>query len=293
MGMSIRSGAQTNAWCDNWCPLSPISTFITPRTITNAGFNMYSSVADIVDDSGDWRWPEAWYDLFPVLINLQPPSVVHNVPDKPTWKDLDGKDSYFSSKEVWNNIRSRGATVSWFNMIWFSQCIPRHSFHLWLVIRNKLKTQDRLMTWEAGSETNLRLMCCPICRYDRDSRDHLFFQCSFASQVWNNVKTMVSLENVNDSWASVFAWMEQTASSKTSNVIVDKILIEATTYFIWQERNARLFSHIHNSAETVIKIIKNTVRLKLMGFKFRGSAARNRVLKAWNIYSNEEELDPG
>ncbi|XP_021985901.1 uncharacterized protein LOC110882124 [Helianthus annuus] len=290
MGMSIKSGVQTNAWCDNWCPLSPISTFITPRTITNAGFNMHTTVADIVDASGQWRWPAAWYHLFPVLINLQPPSLVHNVPDKPTWKDLDGKDSYFSSKEVWNNIRSRGDTVSWFNMIWFSQCIPRHSFHMWLVIRNKLKTQDRLMIWEAGSATNLRLMCCPLCRYDRD---HLFFQCNFASQVWNNVKTMVTLENVSDSWASICAWMERTASSKTTNVIVGKILIAAMTYFIWQERNARLFSHNHKSAEVVTELVKHIVRLKLMGFKFRGSADRNRVLKAWKIYSNEDELDPG
>ncbi|KAJ0434468.1 putative reverse transcriptase zinc-binding domain-containing protein [Helianthus annuus] len=254
---------------------------------------MHTTVADIVDASGQWRWPAAWYDLFPVLINLQPPSLVHNVPNKPTWKDLDGKDSYFSSKEVWNNIRSRGDTVSWFNMIWFSQCIPRHSFHMWLVVRNKLKTQDRLMTWEAGSATNLRLMCCPLCRYDRDSRDHLFFQCSFASQVWNNVKTMVTLENVSDSWASICAWMERTASSKTTNVIVGKILIAATTYFIWQERSARLFSHNHKSAEVVTELVKHTVRLKLMGFKFRGSADRNRVLKAWKIYSNEDEFNPG
>ncbi|MFS7901208.1 hypothetical protein Hanom_Chr00s179047g01831401 [Helianthus anomalus] len=149
------------------------------------------------------------------------------------------------------------------------------------------------MTWEAGSATNLRLMCCPLCRYDRDSRDHLFFQCSFASRVWNNVKTMVSLENVSDSWASICAWMEQTASSKTTNVIVGKILIAATTYFIWQERNARLFSQNNKSAEVVAELVKHTVRLKLMGFKFRGSADRNRVLKAWKIYSNEDGFEPG
>ncbi|XP_021979844.1 uncharacterized protein LOC110875963 [Helianthus annuus] len=143
------------------------------------------------------------------------------------WKDLEGTPQQFGSKEVWNNIRNRNSTVDWANHIWFSQCIPPHLFHMWLVIKNKLRTQDRLAAWEAGSETNLRLMCCPLCKYDRDSRDHLFFQCAFAAQVWNNVKSLVDMSNVNDSWESIMDWMIQHANARKIDHIVCKMVVAA------------------------------------------------------------------
>ncbi|XP_035830111.1 uncharacterized protein LOC110933805 [Helianthus annuus] len=149
---SIGSGADTNAWSDMWCDYSPLRAFISPRVIANAGFTIHSSVADLVNPYGQWRWLVAWHDIFPVLINIDAPSLCATVCDRLIWKDLHGNARPFSSSEVWNNIRHRESEVSWVNMVWFKQCILKHSFHLWLVIRNKLKTHDRLSVWEAGLE---------------------------------------------------------------------------------------------------------------------------------------------
>ncbi|XP_021968848.1 uncharacterized protein LOC110863935 [Helianthus annuus] len=289
----IRNGAQTNAWSDNWCHLSPLRDFITPRHIANAGFNLQSSVADILDANGQWRWPQAWYDTYPVLIGLTIIRDNSQLHDRLVWKDLEGNERQFSSMEVWHAIRLRSNTVSWANMVWFSQCIPRHSFQLWLVIKNKLKTQDRLKVWEAGSETNLRLMCCPLCQRDRDSRDHLFFACNFSSQVWMNVKSLVDMKQVNALWSSVLAWMEQYSSSTNLEHIVSKLVLAASAYFIWQERNNRLFSRMQCSATQVSEKIKSSVRFRLMGFKFKGHSDLNHVLRKWKIPSRASDEDPG
>lgn len=32
-------------------------------------------------------------------------------------------------------------------LVWFSKAIPRHSFILWLVVRNSVTTGERLMIW--------------------------------------------------------------------------------------------------------------------------------------------------
>ncbi|KAJ0745067.1 putative reverse transcriptase zinc-binding domain-containing protein [Helianthus annuus] len=289
----VRSGSQTNAWCDNWCHLSPLRSFITPRSITNAGFNLNSSLSDLIDVKGHWKWPQAWYDLYPVLIGLNAPQLTLNMVDRTIWKDLDGNSCPFGSSEVWHNIRHRQNPVPWVDGVWFSQCIPRHSFHLWLVIKNKLKTQDRLAAWEVGSETNLNLMCCPLCRNNRDSRDHLFFQCSFASKVWNEVKLMVKMGNVDNSWQSVMIWMEQNASSKKTEHIIGKLVSAATTYFIWLERNNCLFSNTNADVNAVIERIKSTVRLRLMGFKFKRESNNESLLKIWKIDPNDAIKDPG
>ncbi|XP_022024188.1 uncharacterized protein LOC110924493 [Helianthus annuus] len=279
----IRSGAQTNAWSDNWCQFSLLNSFISPRVIANAGFNLQSSVNSLVDDHGHWRWPQAWLDLFPVLINIETPALTHQIEDNLIWKDLEGNQQQFSLKEVWNNIRNSNAIVNWANLIWFAQCIPRHSFHMWLVIMNKLSTQDRLRAWEVGSETNRRLMCYPLCKHDRDSRDHLFFQCSFAAQVWNNVKVMVDLSSVNDSWDPVMDWMIQHANTKKIEHIICKLVIAASTYFIWQERNARLFTPNQNSVSGITEKIMNIVRLRVMGFKATKDANFTKLMRKWKI----------
>ncbi|XP_021986200.1 uncharacterized protein LOC110882509 [Helianthus annuus] len=179
-------------------------------------------------------------------------------------------------------------------MVWFSQCVPCHSFHMWLVFQNKLKTQDRLAVWEAGSATNLNLMCCPLCKHDRDSRDHLFFQCGFANQVWTNVKSMVNLESVDNTWQSLMQWVDQHSNSKKIDDIVCKLVVAATSYYVWQERNSRLFSSNQLTELQVADKIKNSVRLRLMGFKFRVDSARRRIFRIWKIDDSKDDVaDPG
>ncbi|KAJ0572336.1 putative reverse transcriptase zinc-binding domain-containing protein [Helianthus annuus] len=144
---ALGDGRQANTWNDNWCECSPLSDFISPRRIHNAGFSMFSTVSDIVDDLGIWKWPAAWFDLYPVLNNLGAPNITQNARDKLFWKDNQGHQQHFSSAQVWNSVRNRANEVAWMELVWFGQCIPRHSFHFWLVIKNKLKTQDRMGVW--------------------------------------------------------------------------------------------------------------------------------------------------
>ncbi|XP_022003143.1 uncharacterized protein LOC110900567 [Helianthus annuus] len=290
--ITVKSGRQTNAWSDNWCSYSPLRSFISPRAIANAGFSLNSMVADLISETGQWLWPEAWYDTYPVLINVDIPQLIADVEDRFGWKDLEGKIQHFGSWEVWNNLRYRDDKVTWANAVWFTQCIPRHSFHLWLVIKDKLKTQDRMSVWEAGSATNLQLMCCPLCKYDRDSRDHLFFQCPYASKVWGLVRNMVDMGNVTNTWSSIMQWMETNTNSRTLEHIICKIMVAASTYYIWQERNKRLFSPLQRSAEALSKTITDTVRLRIMGLKIGGQPNYKKIMERWLISKNLE-IDPG
>ncbi|MFS8032792.1 putative reverse transcriptase zinc-binding domain-containing protein [Helianthus anomalus] len=136
---------------------------------------------------------------------------------------------------------------------------------------NKLKTQDRMSIWEAGSATNLILMCCPLCSYDRDSRDHLFFQCPYASEVWETVRELVDMGKVNNTWSSVMDWMENSASS----------------------RNNRLFSNLQRSPAILLQVIINTVRPKIMGFRIASQPDHMKILDRWQISKKDMMSDPG
>ncbi|GJX73150.1 reverse transcriptase domain, reverse transcriptase zinc-binding domain protein [Tanacetum coccineum] len=96
----------------------------------------------------------------------------------------------------WEAFRPRGVEVSWYRVVWFSHCIPRHAFHLWLVMRNSLKTQDKLRQWDVGVGTDLNLLQCAFCSRQLDSHAHLFFECPYSSKVWQLVRPLACMENV-------------------------------------------------------------------------------------------------
>ncbi|KAK1406263.1 hypothetical protein QVD17_41554 [Tagetes erecta] len=196
----IGDGKNTFIWSDNWCEYSPLSSFITKRDIYRAGFSTSDKVDELVNDR-NWRWPAAWYDLFPVLINIHVPVICNNRRDVSVWHDIYGVEHKFSIHNVWETIRYRSTKVDWYNIVWFTHCIPRHAFHVWLVCRKKLNTQDKMRTWD------MNMRCCPLCVKDMDSHDHLFFECEYAIQVWKKVRQFTNLGHIEGVWDNIVSYL--------------------------------------------------------------------------------------
>nr|GEU87335.1 hypothetical protein [Tanacetum cinerariifolium] len=122
----------------------------------------------------------------------------------------------------------------------------------------KLKTQDRLRQWDVGSSIDINLLKCPLCDSVPNSHGQLFFECSFSSQVW----------------------------AKTTVSILFKIVVAATSYYIWLERNRRLFKKKTSSPDQIVDVILSTVRLKLVTFKFKKMSTKSHfLLDQWKIPS--------
>ncbi|GKB92619.1 reverse transcriptase domain, reverse transcriptase zinc-binding domain protein, partial [Tanacetum coccineum] len=100
-------------------------------------------VCDIVD-RGEWLWPESWRNKFPFLFQLPPPLLFRDRKVKVLWKSNNGKVGDFSVSVVWSDLSVSMPKVSWHKLVWFSHNIPRHAFILWLAIKQRLKTQDRI-----------------------------------------------------------------------------------------------------------------------------------------------------
>lgn len=53
----------------------------------------------------------------------------------------------FLTGDVYFYLRASAANVQWASVALPSRGIPRHGFHCWLVIRNRLTTRDMLLRW--------------------------------------------------------------------------------------------------------------------------------------------------
>ncbi|KAJ0909470.1 putative RNA-directed DNA polymerase [Helianthus annuus] len=278
----VGNGADTSAWFDKWDDVCPIHLIVTPRLIANAGFNMKTKVADVCCQEG-WRWPSDWIDRFPVLANLSQISLVATKRDNLVWKNRSGMQVDFSTSAVWDDIRNGQDLVPWNNAIWFPQAIPRHAFIMWLIVNKKLKTQDVMSRWNSSGNANYNLLCCSLCISGPDSHEHLFFECSFGLQIWNGVKVLAGMEEVCNKWDSIYEYLVRFGSSKSARIVIGKLVVGATAYFVWQERIMRLFSTKKRSASRLVEIILETVRMKLHTMRFKRTGQVERILQDWSL----------
>ena len=78
--------------------------------------------------------------------------------------------------------------------MWHTNCIPRHTFILWLAVKKKLVTQDKLLKWYPQGDFK-----CPFSKKVPDSHDHIFFKCDYSREVWESIKLKAKIrENAND-----------------------------------------------------------------------------------------------
>nr|GEU32489.1 hypothetical protein [Tanacetum cinerariifolium] len=275
----IGDGNHTYNWFDQWCHLSPLADFISHRDMYRAGLSSSSKVADLFA-SGSLVWPHDLMSKYPTLLDISSPTISVGILDKLEWKSWNGMIKPFSATSVWHSIRPRDVKVDWVDVVWFPSCIPRHAFNLWLVIKKKLKTQDRLLRWDVNGSL---ARSCTLCESQPDSHEHLFFECSFSRQVWCHMRKLVGLSLIQPSLEMILSFIIPMAKRRTSKCVITKLVIAASVYFIWQERNNRLFNNDKRTADQVIECIMSSIRLKLMSCRFKKSNDGGDALKRWNL----------
>ncbi|XP_071700514.1 uncharacterized protein [Rutidosis leptorrhynchoides] len=182
----IGDGTITSAWFDEWNDVEPLINIVRLCDIVNGGMLLTDQVCDIIDQA-KWRWPPDWVDRYVILNNLAPPVLSINS-DMVMGNDIAGNKCVFSISHVWEYLRPHAPIVEWYSMVWFSQCIPRHTF------------------------VDFVLLVSPF-----------------------------AIRNV-------------------ARIVVIKLLFAASIYYVWQERNRRLFKKGNRSAMQLYETIYSTVR---------------------------------
>jgi hypothetical protein len=109
----------------------------------------------------NWHWKPAHSEE---LVTIQTRLLEIQLGDSnhPVWT-LARKGTYVSS-ETWNSLRKKRSEVPWLPIIWFSYTIRKQTFLLWLAVRNRLTTGDRLVVWGYKGDTQF-----VFCRHEIES----------------------------------------------------------------------------------------------------------------------------
>ncbi|GKD98952.1 hypothetical protein Tco_1382849 [Tanacetum coccineum] len=90
------------------------------------------------------------------------------------------------------------------------------------VIKRKLKTQDVLRQWD----------------------------------VWDHLKTYAGIPNAQANLDSIISLLTPLSKKRSARSVIAKLVFAAFSYFIWQERNSRLFANQRRSKDQLIEVIK-------------------------------------
>ncbi|GJZ14025.1 hypothetical protein Tco_0549255 [Tanacetum coccineum] len=123
--VKIGNGKDTSLWHDLWDTQSPLSRYLSPRDITREGYHLKNAVANLVSNNA-WSRPNTWLLKAPNIGQIQALNLIET------------------------KLRPRGNVINWHKIVWFSHAVPRHSFHMWIVMRKALKTQDKLHMQDLG-----------------------------------------------------------------------------------------------------------------------------------------------
>lgn len=65
--------------------------------------------------------------------------------------------------------------------------------------------------------------------------------------------------------------------------IIGRLVLSATVYFIWQERNLRIHNKGTRSVDQVFKLIFETIRCKVMSLRFKATLGVREQIAQWNV----------
>ncbi|XP_074315189.1 uncharacterized protein LOC141651372 [Silene latifolia] len=162
----------------------------------------------------------------------------------------------YNTRVMYDSIRSCNPKVSWHNLVHGKGYHPKHSFAGMVVMHNALPTIDNLM--RRGLSLVNRCAFCEACSEDVH---HIFFNCSYSRHLLNYIGIWLGLSLLS---FSLFTIAQDFASRR--NTCRQRIGFMATIYYLWNERNARIFKGVKSSVDTLSVKIKKAVHLRLYSF---------------------------
>ncbi|GAV65005.1 zf-RVT domain-containing protein [Cephalotus follicularis] len=98
----------------------------------------------------------------------------------------------------------------WADIVWFPNCIPKHSFCLWLTFHNEHRTTEKLRKFGVVASNPCVFGCG-----GSESIDHLFFDCRYTAGVWTRCLQKCGFKRSCKSWSGESQWVSEKLSGKS------------------------------------------------------------------------------
>ncbi|GAB2299031.1 hypothetical protein Dimus_038547 [Dionaea muscipula] len=159
----------------------------------------------------------------------------------------------YSVRMGYRALRGNMETVPWAKLVWSMEIFPRHQVLLWLAFQNKWRTKVKLKKMGLIEDES-----CVLCQEYRETTDHILSECEFSRAVLRWTLHAVRLSLPQSCWRQ---WWTKVAKGKTDLAKARRRCLAVSAYFLWQERNCRVYHISAASPKEVSGKILNFSRL--------------------------------
>jgi len=142
--------------------------------------------------------------------------------------DLNFNDAYLHKAPPSQNVH-------WAKIIWSQDVPPSKSLTIWRLMHNKLLTDENLSI--RGCYTPSMCNCCSA---SIETSSHLFFECPYASRLWNWLASVLNMNLQFTSYDDVWKICDRNWSAQCKVVVKASLINMFST--IWYVRNQARFS---------------------------------------------------
>ncbi|KAL0358162.1 UNVERIFIED_CONTAM: hypothetical protein Scaly_1501900 [Sesamum calycinum] len=136
--------------------------------------------------------------------------------------------------------------------IWKAFIPLKYSFILWLGLRERLATRDRLAFLHEDPS-------CSLCINSKESTKHLFFECPFSAYIWSHIRQWFGITRRMSTLLSTVKCLKK---EKTGSSVQNKaryLALACTVYSLWRHRNEIIFEGKAPNPDGLVISIKITV----------------------------------
>ncbi|KAG5380854.1 hypothetical protein IGI04_028696 [Brassica rapa subsp. trilocularis] len=271
--IQIQNGEHGRFWIDNWSPFGKLQDYLEGGR-SRLGIPLKATLASLYRN-GTWQLPAARTENQLQVLTFITTINFNSQPDQYVWK-INGKSSEkFSTGEVYQYLRGDVEEVNWAKVIWSPRSIPRQSFHAWLVVQNRIPTRDRLISWGLQVPS-----LCLLCNQTDESRDHLYWDCGYAFDLWNRVAGRCGIVPQR-SWDNSLNQMLSLSPAASTMRSLTLLGWQACIYWIWNERNNRLHANQFRSLDSLFSIIDHQIRNKIQSFRETNPRRSSQMMQRW------------
>ncbi|XP_056843085.1 uncharacterized protein LOC130495667 [Raphanus sativus] len=181
----------------------------------------------------------------------------------------------FSTKRTWNLIRQVHPQVQWHSGIWFQHATPKYVFCTWSATHNRLTTGDRMAAWNSGINP-----LCIFCNQEIETRDHIFFDCVFSTEVWSLLTKGLLRNRFTKIWGELLQLVSDTTLDIKSRALL-RYTLQVSVHFIWRERNERRHGATPMAPSSLIKMIDRQIRNWCLTVSATGHKNYDTLLQRW------------
>ncbi|XP_075079374.1 uncharacterized protein LOC142164756 [Nicotiana tabacum] len=115
---------------------------------------------------------------------------------------------------------------------------PKWIFILNLAAWGRLNTKDNLAKWGIVIEWK-----CILCKEKNETITRLFFECKISTELWGKIFLWQGIRRPVMTWRQELHWVVTKMKGKNINAKIYRMAFAGCDYYIWQERNLRVFQN--------------------------------------------------